>query len=159
MRLLQRVVERFALTVCPPQVRDAQRLEGVLREFGLMTGALQPAARRALLAAFVAIDQGARLYPRSRGRRLVRLGDDAADAYLTALLARFGLAERLKGVVVMCYYELAEVKQEIGYDPDPYIAAVSRRRLQTYGAEIAAAEAAQAAAGSQAAPRSAAVEP
>src|ERR1700722_8260986 len=142
MGVLQRVVERFALAVCPPQVREGQRLQGVLREFGLMTGALAPAARRVLLAAFVAIDQGARLYPPSRGRRLVRLGDREADAYLTALLARAGLAERLKGVVVMCYYELAEVKQEIGYDPDPYIAAVSRRRLQSYGAEIAAAQSA-----------------
>jgi hypothetical protein len=156
MRVLQQVVERFALVVCPPRVREGQRLDGVLREFRLMTGALRPSAQRVLLTAFVAIDQGARLYPRARGRRLVRLGDDAADAYLTALLARAGLAERLKGIVVMCYYELPEVKQEIGYDPDPYIAAVSRRRLQSYGAEIAAAAAASAA---SAAAQSAAVDP
>jgi hypothetical protein len=138
--VLQGIVERFALVVCPPGVRDGKRLDGVLREFGEMTDVLQPAARRALAAAFVAIDQGARLAPRSRGRRLVRLGDAAAGAYLGALLARSGMAERLKSLVVMCYYELPEVKAEIGYDPDPYIAFVSERRLERYGDEIKAAE-------------------
>ena len=41
----------------------------------------------------------------------------------------------------MCYYELPEVQREIGYDPEPYIAAVSRRRLERYGPEIRAHEA------------------
>jgi hypothetical protein len=52
------------------------------------------------------------------------------------------MAERLRGVMVMCYYELPEVQREIGYDPGPYIAAVSRRRLESYAADIRAAEAA-----------------
>jgi hypothetical protein len=138
MMVRQRIVERFALVVCPPGAD--KRLDGAMREFGLMTAALHPAARRGVALAFVAIDQGARLYPRSRGRRLVRLGDAAADAYLGALLARSGLVERIKGMVVMCYYELPEVKAEIGYDPDPYIALVSKRRLERYGDEIHAAE-------------------
>ena len=42
----------------------------------------------------------------------------------------------------MCYYELPEVQREIGYDPVPYIAAVSRRRLESYGPQIRAGEAA-----------------
>jgi hypothetical protein len=86
----------------------------------------------------LAVDQGARLYPRARGRRFARLDDVTADAYLRALLARSGTLQRVKGVVVMCYYELPESKREIGYDPDPYIAEVSRRRLERYGDEIAA---------------------
>ena len=48
---------------------------------------------------------------------------------------------QLRGLVVMCYYELPPVQREIGYDPAPYIAAVSRRRLESYGPQIAAAEA------------------
>jgi hypothetical protein len=52
------------------------------------------------------------------------------------------VARRLKGLIVMCYYELPEVKGEIGYHPDPYIAAVSQRRLARYGAQIRAGEAA-----------------
>ena len=43
------------------------------------------------------------------------------------------LVLRLKSVVTMCYYQLPEVQREIGYDPEPYIAAVTRRRLERYG--------------------------
>jgi len=109
-------------------------------------GALAPAARKGLAAALVALDQGARLYPPSRGRRLARLDDRVAAAYVRSLLARHDpaadLVRRLKSVIIMCYYELPEVQREIGYDPDPYIAAVSRRRLESYGPQIRAGEAA-----------------
>ncbi len=131
---------RFAEVVCPPEVRAGQRADRVLAEFALMLGALPPAARKALAAALVALDQGARLYPPSRGRRFARLDDRTAEAYVRALLARRGAAaemvQRLKGVVTMCYYELPEVQREIGYDPAPYIASVSRRRLESYGPQV-----------------------
>ena len=127
-------------------MRAHHRTDRVLAEFELMLGALAPGARKALTAAMVALDQGARLYPPSRGRRFARLDDQAAEAYIRALLARGGvpaqLVQRLRGLVVMCYYELSTVQREIGYDPAPYIAAVSRRRLESYGPDIAAGEAA-----------------
>jgi hypothetical protein len=135
---------RFADVVCPPGMRAHHRTDRVLSEFELMLDALAPATRRALTAAIVALDQGARLYPRSRGRRFLRLDDQAAEAYVRAMLARRGIAaelvRRIKGLVVMCYYELPEVQREIGYDPVPYIAAVSRRRLASYGPQIRAGE-------------------
>jgi hypothetical protein len=119
------------------------RTDRVLAEFEQMLGALAPTARKALSAALVVIDQGARLYPRSRGRRFSRLNDQAAEAYIRALLG-WGLVgelvQRIKGLVVMCYYELPVVQREIGYDPAPYIAAVSRRRLESYGPQIREAE-------------------
>jgi hypothetical protein len=117
------------------------RTDRVLAEFEQMLGALAPAARKGVTAALVAIDQGARLYPRSRGRRFTRLDDQAAEAYIRALL-RSELVQRIKGLVVMCYYELPVVQREIGYHPAPYMAAVSRRRLESYGPEIRAGEAA-----------------
>jgi hypothetical protein len=121
------------------------RTERVLAEFEQMLGALAPTARKGLTAALVAIDQGARLYPRARGRRFSRLNDQAAEAYIRALLG-WGLVgellQRIKGLVVMCYYELPAVQREIGYNPAPYIAAVSRRRLESYGPQIRAGEAA-----------------
>jgi hypothetical protein len=143
---VRRAARRFAELICPPEVRAGQRVDRVLGEFGLMLDALSPAARKALVAGLLALDQGARLYPPSRGRRMARLPDGVADAYLRALLARRGpateLVQRLRGVIVMCYYELPEVQREIGYDPAPYIAAVSRRRLESYGPGIRAGEAA-----------------
>jgi hypothetical protein len=78
------------------------------------------------------------------------------------VLARRGpaaeLIRRLKSVITMCYYELPEVQREIGYDPAPYIAAVSRRRLESYGPDIRAGEAAVTAAPGQGTPGHAAPE-
>jgi hypothetical protein len=121
------------------------RTDRVLAEFEQMLAALAPTARKGVAAAFVALDQGARVYPRSRGRRFTRLDDQAAEAYIRALLSRgvaAGLIQRIKGLVVMCYYELPVVQREIGYLPAPYIAAVSQRRRRTYGPQIRAGEAA-----------------
>ena len=144
--VIRPAARRFAEVVCPPEVRADDRTDRVLREFGLMLGALPAAARKALATALILLDQGARVYPPSRGRRFARLDDRTADAYIRALLARHDAAaemvQRLKGVVTMCYYDLPEVQREIGYDPAPYIAAVSRRRLETYGPQIRAGEAA-----------------
>jgi len=131
---------------CPPEVRAGQRADEVLREFGLLLGALPPAARKALAVALVLLDQGARLYPPSRGRRFARLDDQVAGAYVQAVLARGGPAAeliwRLRSAIAVCYYQLPEVQREIGYDPAPYVAAVSRRRLESYGRDIRAGEAA-----------------
>jgi hypothetical protein len=150
------VARRFAELVCPPEVRADQRADRVLGEFGLMLGSLPPAARKALAAALVLLDQGARLYPPSRGRRFAQLGDEVAGPYVRAVLARRGpaaeLIRRLKSVITMCYYELPEVQREIGHDPAPYIAAVSRRRLESYGPDIRAGEAAVTAAPEQGTP-------
>jgi hypothetical protein len=143
---VRRIVVRFAAVVCPPEVRPAERTEQLLREFELLLGAVPAGVRRSIPAAFVMFDRAARLYPRARGRRFARLGDQEADAYLRAVLARRRgpaiVVQRLKGLVVMCYYELPEVKEQLGYRPDPYIAAVSRRRLASYGPEIRAGESA-----------------
>jgi len=143
--MVRRVVTRFAEVVCPPGVRAEGRTERVLAEFDLLLAALRPGARRMLGAAFLTFDQGARLYPPGRGRRFARLDDTAADGYLRAVLARgdgiAALVERLKGLIVMCYYALPEVQREIGYEPGPYIAAVARRRLERYGTEIRSREA------------------
>jgi len=134
------VARRFAAIVCPPGISQDHRAERVMREFGLMLGSLPPAARKALAVALAAVEQGARLYPPSRGRRFTRLDDRTATAYVRALLARSDpaaeLIRRLKSVLVMCYYELPEVQREIGYDPEPFIAAVSRRRRERYRAEL-----------------------
>jgi hypothetical protein len=141
IEVLERVVVRFVTVVCPPSAQPdgtagTSRVEDTVREFEQFLAVLAPAARRALRGMLLAIDQGARLYPAARGRRFADLDDRTADAYLRALLARNAMAQRLKGVVVMCYYELAETKRDIGYQPGPYIAEVSRRRLELYGDEI-----------------------
>jgi hypothetical protein len=142
----RRAARRFAEVVCPPGITAHHRTERVLGELELMMAALAPEARKALTFTLVVLDEAARLYPRSRGRRFTGLDDQAAEAYVRALLASRSIpaefVRRLKSLVVMCYYELPPVQREIGYDPALYIAAVSSRRLASYGPEIRAGEAA-----------------
>ena len=146
-RAVRRIITRFALAACPPQVGQAGRTERLLGEFEAMLGALPGAVRRLIPLAFFVFDQRARLYPRARGRRFTRLDDRTADAYLRMVFASrprslAAMLQRIKGLVVMCYYELPEVKAEIDYDPEAYIATVSRRRLASYGPAITDGEAA-----------------
>jgi hypothetical protein len=142
----RRAARRFAEMVCPPEMTAHHRTDRVLGELELMMAALAPEARKALTITLVVLDQAARLRRRSRGRRFSQLDDQAAEAYIGAVLASGSVpaefVRRLKSLVVMCYYELPTVQREIGYDPAPYIAAVTRRRLESYGAEIRAGEAA-----------------
>jgi hypothetical protein len=99
-------------------------------------------ARRLVGPGLGLFDQCARF---SGGRRFTRLADARADAYLRHVLYRrsgpvANLVRLAKSVVVLCYYELPEVKAALGYDPDTYIAEVAARRLARYGAEIRAVE-------------------
>jgi choline dehydrogenase-like flavoprotein len=143
---VSRIASRFAEVVCPPDVRANGRTGQVVDQFELLLGVLPRAARFALMTGLVAVDRAARVYPPALGRRFVRLPDHVAERYIGALLARPNglgtLVVRLKGLVVLCYYDLPEAQEEIGYRPAPYIAAVSRRRLEKYDADVAAGEAA-----------------
>src|SRR5271165_4087487 len=124
------IVARFAQVVCPPELVTGDLTDDLLAGFESLLAVLPSGVRRSVQAAFVAFDRGARLYPPARGRRFARLGDADAEAYFRAVLARRrgGIAtalQRVKALVVMCYYELPEVKDQLGYRPDGYIAAVS----------------------------------
>jgi hypothetical protein len=140
----EQVVIRFAEVICPPEVRRPGRMDATLAEFRLTLQALSPSVRRMLTLLFHALDQGARLYPACRGARMTRASPDAAAGFLAAVLAPGTMTgERtqwLRNLIVMCYYELPEVQQEIGYQPGPYIASVTRRRIERYGAQIRADE-------------------
>ncbi|MGO8960655.1 MAG: hypothetical protein ACLQFR_25250 [Streptosporangiaceae bacterium] len=146
------IVARFAEVVCPPGLISGEHItaeltDELLAEFESLLAVVPASVRRLVQAAFVVFDQGARCYPPARGRRFTRLGNAGAEAYFRAVLAlrRGGTAtalQRVKALVVMCYYELPEVKDQLGYRPQAYIAAVSRRRLASYGAQIRAGEAA-----------------
>ena len=142
---VRRIVARFAEVACPPEVRAGGLADKLLAEFEAMLAVWPPGVRWLVRGGLVAFDQGARLYPRARGHRFIYLADGDAKAYFRAVLARrrggLGAAvQRIKGLVVFCYYELPEVKDQLGYRPDAYIATVSRRRLASYGPQIRAGE-------------------
>ena len=145
--VVRRVAARFAEVACPPELRTGDLTDRLLAEFESLLGVVPSGVRWSVRGGLMAFDQGARLYPRARGRRFVHLADADAEAYFRAVLARRGgglgaALQRIKGLVVFCYYELPEVKDQLGYRPDAYIAAVSQRRLASYGPQIRAGEAA-----------------
>ena len=142
-RRTRRVLERFATVICPPELVGLRLLTSLVAEFEAQVACLPPLGRRLVVPTLRVLNQTARL--RGGGRSFVRLTDARADAYLRRLLyARtgpFSTAVRLvKTLVVLCYYELPEVRLALGYDPAPYIAAVTARRRATYGPQIEAAE-------------------
>jgi hypothetical protein len=145
--MIRRIVERFAGIVCPPEVRTGDLTARLLAEFESLLEVVPSSVRWSIRGGLAAFDQGARLYPQARGRRFIHLDDGDADAYYRAVLVRRGgglgsALQRIKGLVVFCYYELPEVKDQLGYRPDAYIAAVSQRRLASYGPQIRAGQAA-----------------
>jgi choline dehydrogenase-like flavoprotein len=139
---LRAIVARFAKVACPPGKLADEMADALLAEFETLLSALPAGTRMALTAGLVAFDQGARLYPGSRGRRFARLPAAEAEAYFRAALARGGgigsAVHSFKSLIVFCYHELPQVKDELGYRPDGYMASVARRRLTTYGAQLPA---------------------
>ena len=138
-------LERLVVLVCPPELTELGLTESVIRDLELHLRCLPPAARRLTGPALRLFDQAARLRPTSRGLRFAQLDGAKADAYLREVLyGRRGpvatVVRLIKGLVVMCYFELPEVKAALGYDPDPYVAQVAARRLALHGPSIQAAE-------------------
>ena len=140
-RPARRAIARLAQVVCPPELRSHQLVPRLLDELGRYLAALPRRLRLGLLIGFVLFDQGARLHRPARGRRFADLDDARAEYYYRAVASGRSPAERggarlLKGILVMSYYELPEVKAALGYQPEPYIATVARRRLASYADEI-----------------------
>jgi choline dehydrogenase-like flavoprotein len=146
-RPVRRIIVRLAIVVCPPELRANRLLGPLLAEFALYLGALPSHLRVGVLGAFVLLDQRARFYGPARGRRFVDLDLAEADAYFHHMAhgARAqdrAIAQLLKGLITLCYYDLPEAQAGVGYRPVPYMAAVARRRLDTYGEDILRREAA-----------------
>jgi hypothetical protein len=140
----RRILRRLVVLACPPDPGLPDLTDRVVAEFDLHVAQLPGFARRTMGPALRLFDQAARL--RNGGRRFVRLDPARADAHLARVL--YGrtspvatVIRLVKSLVVMAYYELPEVKEQLGYDPAPYVADVTARRLARYGAEIRAAEA------------------
>ena len=146
-RPVRRIIARFARVVCPPAIDGQVIVEAVVDELQLMVGAMPRHVRLALIAGFTAFDQGSRVYPPSRGRRFVDLGDEQAHAYFLAnahgpLAPQRKILQLMKGLVTMSYYEQPMVLAAMEYHPDAYIAQVAKRRFASYAEDIRRGEAA-----------------
>jgi choline dehydrogenase-like flavoprotein len=146
------VLEPLAAAVCGWDDEAWSLAPLLIDKVGEYVDCLPRAAQVALSAQLAAIDHGARLYPPARGRRLSDLDRRGAARYLQRVLGS-GLpgaepaTRPLRQTIALCWFDLREVRARLGYDPDPHIARVARRRMERHGAEIKAAEKAHAAPG------------
>jgi hypothetical protein len=143
-RHTRRIAARLVRVACPPDAGGPELVDRVVEDFARQVACLPPLTRRAIGPALWLFDELARLRRGSWGRRFVSLDDAGADAYLAWLLnERTGTLPTMlrlaKGLVAFCWYEQPQVRAALGYDPDGYIAAVSRRRLERYRDEVSAA--------------------
>ena len=142
---LQRVLVHFAGVVCPPEIHTLGLVGDTVHELTQHLFAMPTHLRLGLFASFAAFDQGARLWPKARGRRFVDLDPTRAEAYFLAVAHAAGpqrkVAQIMKGLATLAYYELPQVKEALAYHPDAYIAQVAKRRLDSYAADIARVEA------------------
>jgi hypothetical protein len=140
------VVESFARVVCPPELGTLCSLDDVVSDFELHVGAMPQHLRAGLVLSFTAFDQGARLWPPARGRSFHELDPALAESYFTvfshgALGPQRKVAQVMKGLVTLAYYEQSGVKASLAYHPERYIAEVAKRRLELHGPDIERGEA------------------
>ena len=135
------ILARLAVVVCPPDARALGLVEHVVDHVELSMRAMPTAVRAALLSGLAGFELGALAWPGHLGRRFSQLGDDQAERYFRfwwaspiGLLHEF--AKGAKGLVCLAYYEMPQVKAQLGYTQDAWIAKVKARRLEVYGADI-----------------------
>lgn len=146
-RPLVRIATRFAEVVCPPDVRTQHLAPSLVEELESYLGALPKHLRTIMLALFVFFDQSARFSSPKRLRRFADLDTHDAETYIRACITgspglRRTITAMLKGIVTFNYYELPQVKAQLGYRPESYIEQVSERRMRLHGDDVRRREAA-----------------
>jgi glycine/D-amino acid oxidase-like deaminating enzyme len=110
-------------------------------ELEIFVGALPPAARRLLAVGVALLDLGS-VRRRFGYRRLRGLDGESAARYLEWWQARPLVVRRVallaRDLVLMAYYEQPDVRERLGYVPDAWVAAVARRRSDTWSDAISA---------------------
>jgi len=141
----RRTAERLVEVICLQDLDSEAVKRESLEKIESYVACLPRPVRLGLAAAFIAVDQGARVFPPARGRRFTELDAARADRYLGLLLKgriRWirSVTSALKSLITLCYYDVPEVRARVGYQPDPHIGRVARRRLERYREEIRRAE-------------------
>ena len=151
-RSLRATLARFVEAVVPHDQTDLELRAATVTSVLAYVGTLPRPVRIGVVTSLVAFEQGARLRSATRPRALSALAPEEADAYVRDLLAARtpivrDAARLVRGLVVLCHYDLGPARARLGYDPDGHIAAVAQRRVERYGDEIRSVEAATAPAG------------
>ena len=137
----RQLIASVATAVCPKVPSPGELIPEIAHHTEMSLRAFPTPARLALLTGLRTYDEGARLFPPSRGRSARSLEGEVAERYFASwwrspLELQRTFAKGLKGIVCLAYYETAPVKAHIGYTPEAWIEKVTKRRLAVYSADI-----------------------
>lgn len=137
----RRILAALAPIVCGPEVEGLDLTASLLDHVERTLGSFPATLRAATLAGLHLLNLSAAARPSSRGRRFSQLPPDAArqhyESWWSSRLSPLReVARLLKAPLVLAYYEQPPIRDQLGYDPDPWIAAAAERRLVTWSREI-----------------------
>ena len=126
---------------CPPDVAALGCEDRIIGDVELALGSFPPIMRLGIVAALVILEWFAVIVPASFGRRFSALPRQGQEHYFAACwhhpLALVRQAMKgIKGLIAMAYYDLPEVKERLGYRPEPWIAQVRTMRIERFGLAI-----------------------
>ena len=141
---LRAAIATLAPVVVTDEVTRLGITEDVVDGVERFLGAVPTHLRLGLMTGIQAFDSSARLVPSSFGRPFHKLPPAKAQAHFERWYhgpeATHQLARGIKVFVSFAYYEHPQVREQIGYRPDPWVAQVKAQRLERFGDEIAAHE-------------------
>lgn len=137
----KRVLRSLVPVICPPEA--AHLADAIVEHMALTLGASGPLLAKGFDAGLLAYDLGA--LPRYR-RRAHALTGDRAERYYASwehgfTPAHVQLARAINQIMSLACYEQPEMMKAVGYEPEPWIAEVTKKRLTVYADDVKKQEA------------------
>ena len=134
-------LKQIARVTCPPEMQTLGLTDGVIDHFELTLDSIPRHLRVALLVGVGLFEYSAMLWPTSRFTPFSQLDTQLARQYWemwwhanSDLFHNF--AKAVKAFMVMGYYEQPEIKVQLEFLPEVWIAEVAKKRLERYAEEI-----------------------
>jgi hypothetical protein len=137
----KRVLHSLVPVICPPEA--VPLASAIVEHMELTMGASGPMLQKGFDAGLLAYDLGA--LPRYF-KRAHQLTGDAAEKYYASwehgfTPAHVQLARALNQIMSLACYEQPEMFRAVGYDPVPWMAEVTKKRLTVYSDDVRKQEA------------------
>jgi hypothetical protein len=137
----KRVLHSLVPVICPPEA--VALADAIVEHMELTIGASGPLLQKGFDAGLYAYDLGA--LPRYF-KRAHALTGDAAEKYYTSwehgfTPAHVQLARAINQIMSLACYEQPEMKTAVGFEPVPWIAEVTKKRLTVFADDVRKQEA------------------
>jgi len=139
---IRRLLASIAPIACPPEIEPLGLVTPVVDHTELTLRSFPEVVRSALLAGLTSYELTSAMWPGHRGRPASRLDRERATRYYRAwrrspLRLQRELVKGVKGILCLAYYEMPQVKEQLGYAPEDWIRTATRHRLERHGEAIA----------------------